>query len=136
MCGNVWQEHTINEVDGCMALMKLIFQAHASSANLQGEALEICPVCKRLPGEHTDADLISCVGKWRKREQGATGLELQHRFLELQSDNEEPDPVKRAQSRARALQLLCSCGKAYGDHIQNEIRACAEKNRSSRGRIV
>jgi hypothetical protein len=132
-CGNVWQEHTLNEIDGCMAIMHV--EVSAALAKLKGKPspspteVEICPVCNKLTSEHSDDDQRSCVAKWRKHPRGATGLELQRRFLEGHFENEEPDPVKRAQLRAQWSQSLCPCGKARGDHTQNEILACAERNR-------
>ena len=135
-CGNVWQEHTLSELNGCEAIMKLQFhQALARRDTLQKQA-EIfaqtnicCPVCSKRPGEHTEADLRSCVGKWRKRERGATGLELQGDFPEAHFKNEEPDPAKRAKLHAQMLQRLCSCGKTLGGHTQDEVRACSGKKR-------
>jgi hypothetical protein len=135
MCGNVWQEHTINEVGGCMAIMDIdssVALARSGKPSPNPSTVEICPVCNKLPAEHTEDELRSCVAKWRKHEKGATGLKLQGRFIMAVAKNEELDPVKRAQLRARMLQLLCSCGKAYGDHTQDEIRACAERNREKR----
>jgi hypothetical protein len=139
MCGNVWQEHTLNEVDGCMAIMHLQFSyaiarsgTQKDKAFLERRPVEPCPVCNRLPAEHTEADLTSCMAKWRKREQGATGLKLQGEFLTALPGKEEPDPVKRAQSRIPVRQMLCSCGKARGEHTRDEIRACAERNRPKR----
>lgn len=141
-CGDIWQEHTLKQIDACTAMMNLhISAALARDATLQGKAgvtpaVEICPVCSKTSLEHTEAQLRSCAAKWRKHDRGATGLEIQCDFAEADFKNHEPDPdpVKRAQLRARMLQLLCSCGKAYGDHTQNEIRACAERNREKRGR--
>lgn len=96
--------------------------------------VENCPVCNKLPAEHTDADLRTCVAKWRKHVKGATGLTRQGRFITAVAKNQQPDPVKRAQLGAQALELLCSCGKAYGDHTQDEIRACAERKPERRCR--
>lgn len=131
MCGNVWQEHTLSELNGCKAILHLqVAAALAREARLKGNAsvtpprVEICPVCNKLPDEHAEVDLRSCVGKWRKSEQGSTGLELQDDFLGAQFENEELDPVKRAKLRAKTLQTPCACGKALGDHTQNEIRTC------------
>jgi hypothetical protein len=139
-CGLVWQEHTINEVGGCMAIMHIEFSvAVARDAKLQGKPesadreVVLCPVCGETSEEHTENDVSSCLSKWRKREQGATGLKLQGEFFTAHFENEEPDPMKRAQMSARMLQRLCSCGKARGDHTVDEIRACAERNRSNAG---
>jgi protein-arginine kinase activator protein McsA len=136
MCGNVWQEHTITEDYACRALMRLGFAvAQALDATRKGKAVPadrqvvLCPVCGKTSEEHTEANLVSCLAKWRKREQGSTGLELQHIFLEAHGDNADPDPVKEAQRRAGMLQRLCSCGKTLGDHTSQEITACAERNR-------
>jgi hypothetical protein len=139
-CGNVWEEHTWTEIGGCMVILELEFSAAlAHDAKLKGKPspspprVEVCPVCNKLTAEHTDDDQRSCVSKWRKRERGATGLPLQHSFSKVSYEKEEPDPVKRAQLQARAMQALCSCGKAFGDHtveeIRKEIRARAPRNR-------
>lgn len=141
-CGDIWQEHTLNQINGCTAMMNLhIFAALARDATLQGRAgvtpiVEICPVCSKTSMEHPEADLRSCATKWRKRDRGATGLEIHCDFADTDFKNQEPDPgpMKRAQVRTRMLQLLCSCGKVYGEHTQNEIRACAERNREESGR--
>lgn len=100
MCGNVWEEHTLNEVDACKAILNLQFyQAHSRSATLRGEASVFqsqanicCPVCSKTSGEHSEADLDACVGKWRKRERGATGLELLCDFVESDFKTEIPIP--------------------------------------------
>jgi hypothetical protein len=134
-CGNVWQDHTLNEIRGCMAMMQMQFSAAIARSGteqnktyLERRPVEPCPVCNKLPAEHTEDDLTSCVAKWRKRERGSTGLELQSSFEIAGPPRAEPDPVKREQSRTRFRQMLCSCGKARGDHTQDEIRACAERN--------
>ena len=132
-CGLVWQDHTLRETDGCMAILHMqIFAAKVGDARLKGKPFpnppaEVCPVCNKLTSEHSDDDVSSCMAKWRKRERGSTGLELQRSFLEGNFANEEPDPLKRAQLHARIMQRICSCGKAYGDHSVDEIRACAER---------
>jgi hypothetical protein len=133
-CGLVWQDHTLNEVDGCMAIMQLQFSAavarsgtEQNKASLRRRPVEPCPVCNKLPAEHTEADLTSCVAKWRKRDRGSTGLEIQSSFEFAVPPKQEPDPLKREQSRTRFRQMICSCGKARGDHTQDEIRACAER---------
>ena len=95
MCGNVWQEHTINESNGCEALIKLHLSVGlARDAKLQGKAgqpsVEICPVCSKTSDEHTEPDLILCAAKWRKRQRGSTGFKLQHRFLEANSRTKNP----------------------------------------------
>lgn len=135
-CGNVWQEHTLNEVDGCMAITHLQFSVavarsgtEQNKAKLRRWAVEPCPVCNKFPAEHTEADLMSRLSKWRAREQGTTGLELQREFGQGRGKNEEPDPVKRAQFRAPVRQRLCSCRIARGDHTLDEILACARRNR-------
>jgi hypothetical protein len=140
-CGNVWQEHTLNETDGCMAMMHLQFSAAiARDASPKGEnfllrwQFESCPVCNKLPDEHTEGDLRSCVHKWRKRERGATGLEVQGEFDDAQ--NEEPGQAKRAQLKTWLRQGLCSCGKALGDHTRDEIRACALRREGERRREI
>ena len=122
-CGNIWQEHTLNQVDACMAILKQeIAQTLARGDKLQSEVgvfqskVNICPVCSKPYGEHSEADLDSCAGKWPKRERGASGLELQREFVEAHFENEEPDPIKRAKLQAQTLQTLCSCGKTVGDH--------------------
>jgi hypothetical protein len=135
MCGNVWQRHTLNEIDGCMAILHLEFSVALARSGKRGATsptVEPCPVCNKLPAEHAETDLTSCMTKWRKRPKGATGLQLQHSFLEGHFEYEEPDPVKRAQMNARMLQSRCFCGKTRGDHTVNEIRACAERNRPKR----
>ena len=100
-CGNIWQEHTINEHDGCMALMDLgLAVALARDAELQGNAaaptVVLCPVCSKTSLEYTEAAVRSCANKWRKGDRGSTGLELQHAFLEAQFENEEPDPLRHS----------------------------------------
>jgi hypothetical protein len=114
-----------------MAIMEKQFsEARAPRDTLQSEAgvgtskVNICPVCSKPYGEHTEADLRSCVGPWPKRERGGSGLELQCEFFEAHFKNEEPDPIKRAKLQAQTLQVLCSCGKAVGDHTVDEIDAC------------
>jgi hypothetical protein len=135
-CGLVWQDHTLNEVDGCMALLHVQFSAAlARDAKLKGKpnpkpTAEVCPVCSKTSEEHTEADLESCRDKWRKREQGSTGLELQHLFTTAHFEGQEVDPLKRAQLQARVMQALCPCGKAFGDHTVDETLACAPRNRS------
>ena len=132
MCGNVWQEHTINEVGGCMAIMDMdssVALARSGKPSPNPSTVEICPVCNELPAEHTEDELRSCVAKWRKHEKGATGLKLQGRFITAVSKNQEPDPVKLAQLRAQWGQALCPCGKAFGDHTVDEIMTCAPRNR-------
>jgi len=138
-CGNVWQEHTLNQVDACMAKIKLeISEALARKDTLQSEASVdplkvICPACSKPFGEHTKADLISCADKFPKRERGPSGLEYQNEFIEGHFEGEEPDPVKRAKIRAQTLQLLCSCGKALGDHTVDESLACSSRDREGNG---
>ena len=135
-CGDVWQEHTVNQVDACAAIMKEMY-SRAARRDTKNEAsafqfqpgISSCPVCKELFGEHADADLNSCAGKLRKRAFRASGLELQSDFAEADFKNQEPDPAKRATLRAQMLQSLCSCGKTFGDHMQDEILACARKQR-------
>lgn len=141
MCGNVWQEHTLNEVDDCIAILHLEYSvALARDAKLKGKPIpnpteEFCPVCNKLTSEHSDDDERSCVSKWRKREEGATGLEFQHSFMvsrvTARGQVEDPDPLKRAQLQAQMMQMLCSCGKANGDHTVDEIMACIDRERRS-----
>jgi len=88
-----------------------------------------CPVCSRPSEEHNDADVDTCAGKFRKREQGATGLKLQSSFLEANFNGEDADPVKRAQVHAQMLKRLCSCGKAFGEHSSDEMVACSRRSR-------
>lgn len=136
----VWQEHTLNETRGCMAIMHIEYSAAvARDAKLKGKPVPadrevaLCPVCGKTSEEHTESDVSYCAAKWRKREEGSTGLELQHSFLTSQTvaRGEDPDPLKRAQLQARMMQMHCSCGKANGDHTVDEIRACIERGRRS-----
>jgi hypothetical protein len=100
--------HTMNEIDGCVEIMYVQFSAAlARSVNPRPPRVEICPVCHQLPDEHTEADLTSCMAKWRKQERGGT-LEIHAEFIQAQFKNEEPDPVKRAQFLAQFRQRLCS----------------------------
>src|SRR5215472_4552760 len=112
-CGLVWQDHTLNETHGCMAILHIqYYVAVARDAKLQGKPVSadrdvvLCPVCGKTSEEHTEADVNSCETKWRKRDEGSTGLELQHSFLTAQTiaKGEEPDPLKRAQLQARMMQ--------------------------------
>jgi hypothetical protein len=135
-CGLVWQEHTLNEVDGCMAIMHIEYSvAVGRDTKLKGKPapadreVALCPVCRKTSAEHTEDDISFCMAKWRKREQGSTGLESQHSFLTVNFEGEDPDPLKRAQLQVRMMQAPCICGKANGDHTVDEIRACAERNR-------
>ena len=134
-CGDVWQEHTVNQVDACTAIMKEMNSRARRNTKNEVSAFQfqpgisICPVCKKPFVEHADADLNSCAGKLRKRERGTLGFELQSHFWDARCKNEEPDPAKRATLRAQMLQSLCSCGKTFGDHMQDEILTCARKQR-------
>jgi hypothetical protein len=109
-------------------------EALARRDTLQSEAavgpskVNICPVCSKPYGEHSEADLGSCAGKWPKRERGASGLELQREFVEVHFKDEEPDPIKRAKFQAQTLQVLCACGKTVGDHTEDEIMACFHRD--------
>ena len=135
-CGNVWQEHTLTELNGCEAIMKLeYYQALAGSDGLQGQAGTLaqanicCPVCGKLSEDHAEADLRFCVERWRKRERGATGLDVQSNFIEAHFANEEPDPVKRAKLHGQLLKELCSCGKVLGSHTPDELTTCFDRRR-------
>src|SRR5215470_5288793 len=87
-CGDVWQEHTLNQTDACMAIMNQEFY-HALRKQQQNVDsvfhLEVltCPVCSRPSEEHTEAKISTCSSKFRKRAQGATGLKLQHEFFSV-----------------------------------------------------
>jgi hypothetical protein len=113
-CGLVWQDHTLNEVDGCMTILHMQHSAaRARDAKLKGKPVlthpevALCPVCRKTSAEHTEDDISFCMAKWRKREQGSTGLESQHSFLTAQFEGQEPDPLKRAQLQARMMQAPC-----------------------------
>lgn len=117
-CGKIWQEHTLNQRDACMTIMKRQFsEALARRDTLQSEAgvgpskVNICPVCSKPYGEHTEADLSSCAGKWPKRKRGASGLELQREFVE--GKNEEPDPIQRAKFRPKLYKYSVHAGKLW-----------------------
>ena len=120
-CGLVWQDHTLREYHGCMALMKL----HSLALGGTDREVVVCPVCNKTSLEHTDID--ACRAKWRKREQGSTGLELQHWFewFDGHTTNEAPDPVKSAEYLALWMKHPCGCGKLFGDHTIAETLACA-----------
>jgi hypothetical protein len=139
-CGNILQEHTLSEQSGCEAIRKLeleYYHAAARSDTSQEQAGTFaqtnicCPVCSKLSGEHTEDDLRSCLGKWRKREPGATGLPRYSVVPNVRRAGavEEPDPVEHAKLKAQMLQTLCSCGKALGGHTPDEIRACFNMKR-------
>jgi hypothetical protein len=135
-CGDVWQKHTLSDVDGCMAIMHIQFSvAVERDARQKGKAIlsrwefETCPVCSKTSEGHTENDLASCVAKWRKHELGATGLKLQGEFYFALPAKEESDALKRDKSKTWFRQSVCSCGKARGDHTQGEIRACSGRNR-------
>jgi hypothetical protein len=87
-----------------------------------------CPVCRKLLGEHTDADLSACEGKLVKREHGASGLEILAATIRgTPYANKVPDLVKIAQLHARVRRLPCSCGKIDGEHTEDEHFACARR---------
>ena len=92
-----------------------------SGASVSPSKVE-CPVCSKPYGEHAESDLSACASKL------STGteeeLEFQGEFVEASFKGEEPDPVKRAELEARTLQMVCSCGKALGDHSGEEILSC------------
>ena len=142
-CGNVWQEHTLNQVDACMAKLKRdtaealsLSAASQSEASLSPTKVEICPVCTRPYQAHTEADLSYCAANFPKLERGASGLELQSIFTEVHFKDEEPDPVKRAKLHSQTLQTLCLCGKAVGDHTEDEIIACLERGQGKRQKEI
>ena len=126
-CGNVWQEHTLNQVDPCMAKLKrdttealVLSAASQSEASLSPSKVEICPVCSRPYRAHTEADLSSCVANFPFLERGASGLELQSEFIEAHFKDEEPDPVKRAQLQAKLYKLSAYAGRCWRTNVGGE----------------
>lgn len=110
----------MSELYGCIAFAQL--------PALDPRDVVLCPVCSKRSDEHGDP--APCLARWRKRELGSTGLEPQVSFTFAHFANEELDLVKRAQLLAQWMQAPCPCGKAFGDHTQAEIIACAPLNRS------
>jgi hypothetical protein len=134
-CGNVWQEHTLNQRDVCTAIMKQRMARHpefskSPIASILSKPVP-CPVCTRLLGEHSNTDLDACEGKLRKRERGSTGLHVGGVSFALASGlrgEEDRDVAKDAQLHVRMMQAPCSiCGKPRGDHTEAETVACALK---------
>ena len=120
-CGLVWQDHTLKEYNGCMALMRL----HSLALGGTDREVVVCPVCNKTSLEHTDID--ACRAKWLKRPEGSTGLELQHCFEWFSGHvtNEVTDPVKRAELMAWWCQAAPRVREAPRDHTMEETMACS-----------
>jgi hypothetical protein len=143
-CGEVWQQHTLNQIDVCTAILKQRLARHpefsnSSMASVLVSRPVICPVCTRLLNEHTDAELDACEGKLRTRERGSTGLDSGAlSFRALDHKKEDPDDAaKSAQLHSQMMQGPCSiCGKPRGDHNEAEVLACANRREDERRREI